>query len=286
MKNLTGNSASFVAQKSFETGDGLNETNFDAALQSAADRAQYLLVNLGITQETLYNSGIQKIRAVTSSANLKALTGMATGDVALITPASVSTMGLYVFVTTIPLGADIAGWAYDANNSSGYWLRADSPLMVLGGQGGNQPRLNSSLINAPNRIAGWIDFYESGSPLSVDSDGNWQNSGFVSDPFAVQQGDIVDITAHVSVSFDSATDEFEMRLATDDQTSVAAIANTNLVVSPRNVSAKVPVTLRGRFTAQSSVNHTVRVQLSGPGGGPIAMVIGAKRSFKGMIVRP
>lgn len=281
MKDITGSSASFPAQRGFETGDELNETNFDALAQTAADRAAWLKAKV----DDMLATGIKKIRVVAGSAPLKALTGMVTGDVAMVSPAAISTMGLYVF-RGAPLGFDISRWSYDADDASGHWLRDISPLMTLGGNGGNQPRLDTSAIRAPNSIVGWIDYYESGSPLSLDSNGVWQSSAFISDPFSLEEGDIVDVSAHISVSLNSAVDEFELRLATDDQTAVAAIANTNLVVSPRNVDAKVPVTLRGQFAAQSTNLHTVRVQLLCTAGVPISQTIHAKRSFKGMIVRP
>ena len=70
MKDLTGAPGSFPAQRSLETGDELNEANIEEVFQSAADRAQYLVVHMATVENILGASGIEKIRAVTSSAGL------------------------------------------------------------------------------------------------------------------------------------------------------------------------------------------------------------------------
>ena len=42
MKDLVGASSSFVAQRSLETGDDLDQANLEEVAQSSANRAQYL----------------------------------------------------------------------------------------------------------------------------------------------------------------------------------------------------------------------------------------------------
>ena len=285
MKDLTGVSGSFPAQRSLETGEELNEANIEEAFQSAADRAQHLLVKVSALETLTMADGVKLLRSVATTTALKNLNSPAFKDLALCL-ATPNAFGLFMYVSAPLLPADIPGFAYNSTTATGYWLNVTSPLVTLGGFGGDQPRLNAAIIKPPNHIVSFIDYYESGSPLNVDSDGTWQNSGFVSDPVALQEGDKVDISAIISVGLASASDEFELRLATNDQTAIAAISNTNMVVCPKNATAKVPMVLRGQFVAQSSVSHTFLVQFNGPGGAPIAQTIHAKRSFKGIVYRP
>jgi len=285
MKNLVDDGSTFPAQESFETGDELNEANFDVAFQSAANRAKWAALKIIGLEALTMADGVKLLRSVATTANLKAIAAPAYKDLALCL-ATPNAFGLFMYISAPLLPADIAGFAYNSTTATGYWLNVTSPMMVLGGFGGDQPRLNSAIIKPPNHIVSFIDFYESGSPLNVDSSGSWQDSGFVSDPVALQEGDIVDISAIISVGLNSASDEFELRLAANDQTAIAAVANTNMVVCPKSASAKVPMVLRGQFIAQSSVSHTFLVQFNGPGGGPIAQTIHAKRSFKGVVYRP
>lgn len=284
MKNLTGASGSFVAPRSMETGDDLNEANLDEVLQAAANRAEFLKAHVDALETLTGTTGVKRLRLVSSSAALKALTGMAADDIAMVT--STGVFGIYKFVASGGTVTDVAAIRYQATDTTGFWINAIYPLVnFAGGAGGATAQLNPSVLPVPNRVVSWLNFYESGSPLAVDSDGNWQDSGVVSSAISLTEGDKVDVTAHLSVSLDSASDEFELRLASNDGAS-AAISGTNIVVSPRNVSAKVPVTLRGQFAAQTTASHTILVQMKGPGGGPIAMTIGAKRSILGTVYRP
>jgi hypothetical protein len=280
MKNLVA-VATWVLARAFDTGDDLDETNFDEVLQRAADRAEYLK-----TQVDDLQAGAKKFRIVASSAALKALTGMGNGEIAVVN--ATGARGVYFFILTGALPAsDLTKWYYRADNLTGYWINLNSELMELGGADGVSPRLSTSAMRAPNSIINYIDFSEVGAALDTSSSGAWQNSGFVTSPFSVQQGDVVDITAHFSVSIETATDEFEMRLAASDNGGTpAAILHTNLDVFPKLADNKVPVCLRGRFAAQSSNNHTVLVQVNGPGGGPVVMTIHPNRSFHGLIIRP
>lgn len=70
----------------------------------------------------LYAGGVN-LRSVATSAALKALTGMANGEVALIQGAS--QLGLYVFRTGTPVGSDVTGWRYDATSGTGVWYHHD-----------------------------------------------------------------------------------------------------------------------------------------------------------------
>lgn len=285
MKDLSASSGSFPAQRSLETGDDLDEGNIEEALQSSANRTQYLVTKVSALETLTMADGVKLLRSVATTTALKGITSPAFKDLALCL-ATPNAFGLFMYISAPLLPADIPGFGYNSTTATGYWLNVTSPLVTLGGFSGDKPRLNSAIIKPPNHIVSFIDFYESTSLASVDSDGTWQASGFVSDPVALQEGDVVDISAHLSVSLNSASDEFELRLATNDQTAIAAISNTNLIVCPKSATAKVPVVLRGQFVAQSSVNHTFLVQFNGPGGGPVAQTIHPKRSFKGVVYRP
>lgn len=127
MKNVAASSDAFPTQRGFETGDDLNEENFDQLAQTAADRAEWLKLKV----DTMLGIGVKKIRMVASPTELKALTGMASGDLALI-PLTSSAAGLYVFQEGILPDNDIAKWVYKANDESGLWGRDCVPLLTEG----------------------------------------------------------------------------------------------------------------------------------------------------------
>ena len=71
-------------------GDARNAASVETPFQSLSNRTKYL-------KDTI-EAGSTKIRLVSSTAALKALTGMTTGDVAMVST-SAAEMGLYVFRT-------------------------------------------------------------------------------------------------------------------------------------------------------------------------------------------
>lgn len=291
MKTLTDDGSSFVAQRCPENGDAVNGPNMELVLQDAANRARYLLLNVAIVQNVLDNTGVTKTRRVTSSANLKALTGMATGDIAMITPASVSTMGLYTFLAGAPLGADITNWAYDANDSSGYWIRDIGPLMTLGGLGGAQPRLQTSVIRVPNSILanahkGWLT---STVPMTFDGSGGTDTALVSHNLSGLQQND--QVTVHFSaggIAPNTANGAgIVLAYSTDGGSSYTEIdtSRADVVLNPLPATTRrFPVSVAGQFVL--GLGHTqARFMVRGKGSngdtatlhGPFAMTILATR---------
>lgn len=283
MKTLTGIASSFPAQRSFETGDDLDEANFDTAFQSAADRAQWLKA----TVDDMLATGIKKLRIAASSSSLKALTGMVTGDIAFISPASTSTFGLYVFQAGPPLGSDIAGWAYDANDSSGYWTRDIGFLMALGGTGGTTPQLRQDRLAVPNRIVSVTTTAEN-SPASreVTADGLWQDLGVsVAPPSALRAGDIVVVDGAGSITNATDAQYANARLAVVDP----ALATSALIGSRRDASIPaasdtVPVSMTATYVVPSDGSYSFKMQVQGPSGHIVRMFV--DRLVRATVIRP
>lgn len=285
MKNLTGIASSFPAQRSFETGDDLDEANFDTAFQSAADRAQWLKA----TVDDMLATGIKKLRIAAGSASLKALTGMVTGDVALISPVSTSTFGLYVFQAGSLLGSDIEGWAYNASDSSGCWIRDIGFLMALGGAGGSTPQLRQDRLAVPNRIVA-VNTLAENSPDFRDTVATgalvWDETGLsISTSVALQVGDIVLVEAGASITNVTSNQFANMRIASVNPSSVVAgIVGSQRRASIPTAGLQFPMHCAGTFVASAAGFHDFKVQVEGPSGNTIRL--STDRFLRAMIIRP
>lgn len=279
MKNLTGASASFVAQRSLETGDELNEANLEEALQSAANRAEFLKART----DDMLSTGIKKIRVVASSTSLKALTGMLVGDVAVISPASGSTMGLYTFVTGAPPFADKTAWLYASNDATGYWVRDQLALVAFDNTDG-LAKLDATKIVVPQRT---IFLYRvNTNEVDLGENASWQDI-LTDSPTALLVGDKVSLTFSSSAKNNDVTNAVGIRIAVTNPASVTSDAGASQVTYDFYANNKRQhVGAQALFTASTAGNHTFRVQaLLTPGGGPYNVIFG-NPSLQAHVIRP
>lgn len=278
MKNLTGISTTFVAQRSLETGDSLNEVNLEEVAQSSANRAQYLKA---LTDDMLA-TGIKKIRVVASPASLKALTGMNTGDVAIISPAS-SLMGLYVFHGGTLTG-DVEAWRYQADNSTGSWKRDLDSIVTFGNLDG-VAKFNDGVVIVPNRVKDILRY--SSSEVTLSESASWQDI-LSSGGMTLYNGDKVIMTfASSAKTTDYTVSPVSVRIAVTNPTPTTADAGTSAITYDFVANNKrVHVGTQAVFTAAATGSHTLKAQALLPtGGGPYDVIFG-NPSLQVQIVRP
>lgn len=286
MKNLTGSPSVFPAQRSLETGDDLDEATIEEAFQDAADRTQYLVQHVAQLENLTLIDGVQRLRAVTGSSGLKALSGMATGDVSLITFASPSIGGLFLFKAgdVLPSG-DIAGWAYAANDASGVWYRSDSPLMVLGGAGGNQPRLNPDRIRAPNSIVAILETVETLPNFRevASTSGLFEDSGFALGSNLFTAGDKVKILATFSANT-TGNSGMKARLAVSNGVTTTDLAGSEQFFDTNDVIDTMPMCLAALWTVPASGAWDIKVLVQSEATASVKLY--RDRRIEAMVIRP
>lgn len=277
MKDLIGVSTTFVAQRSLETGDDLDEASLEEVAQSSANRAQYLKAVV----DDLIATGIKKIRVVGSAASLKALTGMNTGDVALMSTSS-SLLGLYVFHTGVTDG-DQEYWFYEADNATGSWKRDLFSLVTFGNTDG-VAKLNDSAVIVPNRIKDVLRY--SSSEVTLGDNAAWQDI-LSSGSMTLYAGDKVIMSFASSAKTTDNTYAASVRLAVTSPGPSTADAGTSAITYDFQANNKrIHVGTQAIFTAASTGSHTLKAQgLVPDGGGPYDVIFG-NPSLQVQIVRP
>lgn len=277
MKDLVGISSSFPAQRSLETGDDLDEASLEEVAQSSANRAQYLKA---LTDDMLA-TGIKKIRVVASPASLKALTGMNTGDVAIISPAS-PLMGLYVFHGGTLTG-DQESWRYQADNSTGSWKRDIDSLVTFGNLDG-VAKFNDGVVIVPNRVKDILRY--SSSEVTLGDNAAWQDI-LSSGSMTLYAGDKVIMTFASSAKTTDNAYAASVRLAVTNPTPTTADAGTSAITYDFHANNKrIHVGTQAVFTAATTGSHTLKAQgLVPDGGGPYDVIFG-NPSMQVQIIRP
>ena len=253
------------------SGEPRTANSVKTPVQGLADRTRWL-----------YNRALDRI-GVASSAALKALAAPADGAFRIVT--SAGALGLFRFRAGSPLGADYAPFVYDANDGSGYWEHMMARLMVLGGYGGNQPRLDTGTIRVPNSI---INIYEQveTSPTYrqvFPPTGNpaWDDTGFeMTLPLTI--GDKALVRAGFGLA--SATEAGAVaRLA------VTSGGTTGIDGSQRSAGAPsagftAPTELSGLYIVPATANYTFKVQVQGAPTNDIRIYL--HRRMEVLVIRP
>jgi len=260
-------------------GDNRNASSVLTPFQTLANRTRFLY-------NILTSTGVLKFRTVSGSVPLKALTGMADGDIAVIS--SVSTLGIYRFRLGSTLPADVARVGYNANDATGSWENVGvSSLIFLGGVSGTVVQWNPSSVAVPNRIVGVTTLAET-SPANRDvvATGGWDDlSVTVSTPVALVIGDLVLVEADGSITNTStATFAFARVASVDPSLAVAAVAGSKREANISTAGNFVPVHCAGTFVAAAAGFHDFKIQVQGPSGETIRMR--ADRFMRITIVRP
>lgn len=267
-QNITDVDTFTVTVQAPASGEPRTADSVKTPVQGLADRTRWL-----------YNRALDRI-GVANSAALKALAAPADGAFRIVT--SAGALGLYRFRAGTPLGADYAPFVYDANDGSGYWEHLMARLMVLGGYGGNQPRLDTGTIRVPNSIVGIYETVET-SPNYVQvspASGGWEDSGF-----QVVQAHTIGDKVLLRAGFGLASDlnGCLVRLA------VTSGGTTEIVGTQRSVGVvdngfTVPVEISGLYIIPSTGNYTFKVQVQGAIGSDLRLYL--HRRLEQIVIRP
>lgn len=245
---------------------------------------QAILDGLAALNTLTGTTGVKRLRSVSSSAALKALTGMAADDVAMVT--SVSVFGIYKFVSSAPAGSDVGAIRYDATDGSGFWINAIYSLVTFtGGASGTATRLNASGLAVPNRIVS-LTVVSEASPTYLEvasATGSFDDVGFATGNISLQIGDIVKIVASGSMTNESST-FVKGRIAVVDPTPTTTGIVGSEMTATATAAYKSPMTMVGSFTATAAGNHSFKVQLLGSAGNVLRMY--ADRYIEALLIRP
>jgi hypothetical protein len=251
-------------------------TPMRVAYQGLLDGLQFLNLLTGTT-------GVKRLREVATGAALKALTGMATGDLAFVTDTG-GVFGLYRFKTESPLGADIADWAYAATSGTGNWYNISSTLMVLGGAGGTSPRLDEATIRAP--------FTPPGVPTTTQNTTSYPITmgsapGILFGPtlsLSLQTGDVVMLDAFVLFSKATSTGYGLVRLNVDG----ASVAGSDRYwTADGGASAQglfQNLDPMGLYTATSTASVSVQLRYVSDAAAGIASLLNPQ--LRALVIRP
>lgn len=237
----------------------------------------------GLSNRTrwLYSRALDTI-GVTAAA-LKAIVAPANGAFRVVTDAGA--LGLYRFRTGSPIGTDYSPFVFDATDGTGYWESVMARLLTLGGYGGAQPRLNTSVIRAPNSIINIFETVET-SPNSRDVNpttggATWDDTGF-----EVTQAHTIGDKVLLKAGFGLAcvTDVgCLVRLA------VTSGGTTGIDGTQRSITADVagfttPVELSGLYVIPATGNYTFKVQVNSTAGNDVRLY--QHRRWEQIVVRP
>jgi len=255
-------------------GDARNAASVETPFQSLANRTKYL-------KDTI-EAGSTKIRLVSSTAALKALTGMTTGDVAMVST-SAAEMGLYVFRTGSVV-ADQEYWFYQANDATGMWRRDIYPLAGYSNTDG-LAKLNDSVVVVPNRIRDILRY--SSSEVTLSESASWQTV-LTSGSMTLYNGDEVILSfASSAKNTDITISPVSIRIAVTNPTPTTADAGTSTITYDFYTNNKrIHVGTQAVYTAAATGSHTLLVQALLPtGAGPYDVIFG-NPSFQVILTRP
>lgn len=264
MKDLSGVSSSFPAQRSLETGDDLNEANLEEVAQSSADRAEYLKVKV----DDLIATGAKKIRVAASSTNLKALTGMTASEACFVFGE-----GLFFFRSGVLLASDISRRGYNADNSTGHWWQQVTNGILYDGNIFTTSPANSDTVAS----GAWQDLTDALETPAL--------SLAVSDRFRV--------SAHVNIAITAAaSNSIDLRLALErvDAPSTTGVGESERKVqivdsTDPNPTWVLPVSLFGVSTIATAGTYKMKLQVKCASvGQTIRATLGRQMEY--LVIRP
>ena len=222
-------------------GDARTALSVEIPFQALANRSKYLNTLTGTT-------GVTKIKTVADNAALKALTGMATGDVVKQTDIRV----LYVYDSGSAT-PEHNGIIVEPTTGGGRWFADFSAITVEDANG--DARLT---LNPPNAIVE-EDYQETASGSAV----NFAASDTAFGPtitFTLKVGDIVHIDAHTQFDPNSVTTgRYAVGIQETHSAATTVLANTLREVSPGTNAPILSLQPMARFVAAAATSHAFRM---------------------------
>lgn len=233
--------------------------------QTFANRTKYLY-------DILTSSGITKIRKVTSTSALKALTSPVEGDVAILATGGIPQV--FSFRSAALTGTDLSNLRYDSTAAVGYWV---SPWYYIADVSSGV-KLDVQTIPPPNRIVSIVESGEtSGSTNATTLGGVFGPSLSV----AVETGDLVLLEGHCTFAPNGADASGYVYIAVDGTTQPYSRRNWSCANT-----GSMPLTPSVLYTAVADGTITVRlyqIMDTFVSGTP---VLTAHRSVRATVIRP
>lgn len=238
-------------------GDTRNAASVRSAFQALADRTKFLKDIIGAG-----GTGATRLRTVTTSAALRALTDMDEGDLALLKPGDPSSQAIFVYSSGAS-NAEISGWIYEPDVGGGRWLN----LLW--------PRISGSTADAlrwatpvPNRVLHFDTTAWGATTTTVTPSGSWDDTEIVSNEYAVETGDKFQVTYTGSIRGIAISNFVSARLATVVSGTATAITGSEatFIDDAVDVTNKHALSLvaGGTFGADADVSFMLQVR-SGAG---------------------
>lgn len=247
----TGNT--FIAQRTLEDGDALNQAKFTEVFGDAAERTEFLKEHVDAIE-----GGAKRLRYLSSLASLQAITGQQNGDVAILND---TYLGLYVYDTSFA-GPTVGFWVVKpdgfTDGTPGRWRH----LLTSFGLGSEEFLSdNRWTIPVPNRLLSrWLA--QGTSTLGKTGTGlaAWADVGIESVEFTATTGDFFDVRGHLSLSSTGGAQVLiRLVLVNVTDNTEAEITGSKMVLTlAAGTSAAVPI--NALVTAGANKNYKVKAQ--------------------------
>lgn len=262
-KNLSSTGASFPAQRTIVAGDPRSAELYEACLQDASDRTQYLKDR--IEHNDPDGTGVRRVRRVANLASLRALTDRPDRSIILV-----DGVGMYQYFAESTL-AELEPVVVKPSDGTGRWIAADRgtlniangipqlnasarvPNSLLEASGGGAKILAASVVNGLVQVRTLESDAETStsSGTFVDVDG----ASFTVD-LAIGDVLIADFYVETENMSDVNSGEFRVALVEPD-TNVRSVTKGN----GRHVVPFQAASVRGDGTVTQAGPHTVKLQL-------------------------
>ena len=208
-----------------DDGDPRTAASVNGALQALADRAAFLNAIVGAT-----GTGAKKIRTVNGTAALKALVGMADGEIA-VTNGGFPYASLIWIYSAAGADTEFIPWVVAPTVGGGRWYNTlQAYVNQAGGASGTAARWTLPVANA---LVGVTRTSNAGTTYNQTPLGTWVDSGFISTPISIQSGDIIEVEYTGTLSNNTTNVlSAQAQLAGFDGAATAQYAETKVTLTP------------------------------------------------------
>src|SRR5574343_272196 len=243
------------------------------ALQALANRTKFLY--------DLVTGGVKRIQYFSDIADLRDVTGMTAGDVAVIND---TYLGLYIYDTGVS-GAEVYPWFIKPtgvlDGTSGRWRHMFNTFGVTSATLGS----NKWIFNGPGRVVEVLEsVVTSPSSTTYADSASWQDVG-VSVTKTLAIGDLILLHA-TSVWAVDTTDTISFRIRVEAPGGNSVLDGPLHEVAPIAANKRNLFHTSGKWTAAENGSHTFKLQILVSAGGPYNATLYAQRGMQGTWVRP
>lgn len=255
--------------------DASEDGAFRKGIQALANRTKNLFNRLA--------AGVKRIQFYSDLTSLKAVTGQATGDVAIALD-GLGRMGLYRYDTAYS-GAEISPYYLKPNGFSdgtdGRWVH----LFFNYGITDSDDSLNRWTFNGPGRVVEVAESSTTTGTVLNNSGATWLDTG-LSITKTLKLGDVVEVRGTGDWSVDEIVALFGFRLQVTAPSGAAALDGSTSRLHAMAANKNHLFHVEGKWTAAEAGSHTFKVQALVPDDvNPTEMSLGA-RAIRALWIRP